>query len=313
MERELAAILHELKRLRMEGEDSVYISDEAYAQLKETADKLRKGNSSSKGSGEEDSRAHSRKKSEDPLPSIPVGEPANRTSPGKASSPAAVNGAPSDIPHPPSFELEGQDKQAQWEWLKSRVEGDSFCLSQVKGGKNVVLGVGNLDAEIFFCGEAPGAEEEIQGEPFVGSAGQLLTKIIQTMGLSRDGVYIGNIMNYRPPISSSTGNRPPTMEEMAYCLPYLRAQLEIVQPKIIVALGKTAVDGLLGHDPKRKMGKIRGIWHHFENIPLMPTFHPSYLLRSNTKRTKRMVWEDMLAVMEKLEMPITEAQKRYFL
>ncbi len=100
---------------------------------------------------------------------------------------------------------------------------------------------------------------------------------------------------------------------MAYCLPFLRAQVEVVQPKVIVALGKTAVDGLLGPDPKRRMGRIRGQWAEFAGIPLIPTFHPSYLLRNNNNRTKRAVWEDLLQVMERLEMPVSEKQRGYFL
>jgi DNA polymerase len=204
------------------------------------------------------------------------------------------------------------DKATRWEALKELVFGDEWCNSQVKPGKKVVLGVGSLDARIFYCGEAPGADEEIQGEPFVGKAGQLLTKIIQGMGLQRSDVYIGNIMNYRPPMPTAIGNRPPELEEMAYCLPYLKAQLDIVKPEVIVALGNTAVEGLLGHDPRRRISQIRGQWFEFDGIPLIPTFHPSYLLRNQSKATKRLVWEDMLRVMDRLEMPVTEKQRGYF-
>jgi len=119
-------------------------------------------------------------------------------------------------------------------------------------------------------------------------------------------------MNWRPAMPTAFGNRPPTADEMAYCLPYLRAQVAVVQPKVIVALGKTAVDGLLGPDPARRMGRIRGEWHTFADIPLIPTFHPSYLLRNNNNRTKRQVWEDMLKVMEHLKMPISEKQRGFF-
>ena len=132
------------------------------------------------------------------------------------------------------------------------------------------------------------------------------------MGLDRKEVYIANIMNYRPPMPGSVGNRPPAEDEMAYCLPYLIAQMEIVQPDVVVALGKTAVDGLLGRDPKRRMTKIRGQWNAFKGIPLLPTFHPSYLLRNQSMKTKRLVWEDMLTVMERLKMPITDKQRGFF-
>jgi DNA polymerase len=183
----------------------------------------------------------------------------------------------------------------------------------VKPGKKVVFGVGNLNADIFLCGEAPGADEELAGEPFVGRAGQLLTKIIEAMGLHRADVYIGNIMNWRPEMPTPHGNRPPMEEEMAFCLPYLRAQVQIVDPKVVVALGATAVRGLIGSDPKRRMGDVRGQWIKFGDVPLMITYHPSYLLRYASNESKRIVWEDFMKVMEFLRMPISETQRAYFL
>jgi uracil-DNA glycosylase family 4 len=204
-------------------------------------------------------------------------------------------------------------KREHWEDLRQRVLNSEDLKKHVRPGKQLVFGVGNLDAKIFFCGEAPGADEEIQGIPFVGRAGKLLTKIIGAMGLSREEVYIGNIMNWRPEMDTPTGNRPPTQEEMQFCLPYLVGQLEIVRPEVIVALGATAVSGLLGYDKSRKMSSVRGKWHEFCSIPLMITFHPSYLLRNGTNPMKRIVWEDMLNVMEKIAMPISEKQRKYFL
>ncbi|MDR1590683.1 MAG: uracil-DNA glycosylase [Puniceicoccales bacterium] len=205
------------------------------------------------------------------------------------------------------------NKREYWEDLRGRVLGNEDLKKHVRPGKNLVFGVGNLDAEIFFCGEAPGADEEIQGIPFVGRAGQLLTKIIAAMDLSREEVYISNIMNWRPEMDGETGNRPPTQEEMQFCLPYLIEQVEIVRPKVIVALGATAVSGLLGHDKTRKMSTVRGKWHEFCGIPLMITFHPSYLLRNGTNAMKRVVWEDMLKVMEQVGLAISEKQRQYFL
>ena len=204
-------------------------------------------------------------------------------------------------------------KQEQWEILRKNVLSSPELLSHVRPGKQLVFGVGNLDAKIFFCGEAPGADEEIQGEPFVGRAGQLLTKMIAAMGLSRQDVYIGNIMNWRPETGTESGNRPPTQEEMEFCLPFLIKQIEIVKPKAIVALGATAVNGLLGIDRTRKMSQIRGSWRSFCNIPLMITFHPSYILRNNTNAMKRLIWEDLLRVMEKVGMQISDKQRNYFL
>jgi DNA polymerase len=226
------------------------------------------------------------------------------------------SGAP--IPPAPTVELPAGDKTARWNWLRDLVTTHPVCQAHVRPEKKVVLGVGDLDAQIFFCGEAPGAEEEIQGEPFVGAAGQLLTKMIKAMGLERSQVYIGNIMNWRPemptpPGVDQTGNRPPTTEELAFCLPFLKAQLAIVQPKVIVALGATAATGLLGAGSFKALGDIRGRWHSFAGVPLMVTYHPSYLLRDQSIRKKRIVWEDLIQVMERAGMPISERQRGFFL
>ena len=198
------------------------------------------------------------------------------------------------------------------------VEADPVCRAHVRPGKKLVVGVGNLDARIMFVGEAPGADEEIQGEPFVGPAGQLLNRMIGATGLQRSDVYIGNIMNWRPDLpveggGPQIGNRPPTPEEMAYCLPYLRAQLEIVAPEMIVALGSSAAQGLLGAGAFRTLGEVRGQWREFGGRPLLVTYHPSYILRNPTQRSKRMIWEDFLKVMARAVLPISDKQQRYFL
>jgi uracil-DNA glycosylase family 4 len=213
---------------------------------------------------------------------------------------------------PPEFSLPEGSKQEQWDWLKNRVLGCDVCKSELNPDAKVVFGVGSLDADLFFCGEAPGAEEEKAGVPFVGPAGELLDRIISAMGLARESVYIGNVVNFRPRHHSSYGNRPPSAEEMSFCLPYLKAQLEIVKPKVVVALGKTATDGLLGADPQRRLGQMRGTWRQYEGTPLMVTYHPSYLLHNPSKSSKRKVWEDMLLVMEKLGLSISEKQRGFF-
>lgn len=185
------------------------------------------------------------------------------------------------------------------------------CPHLVASRTQVVFGVGNPNAELMFVGEAPGADEDLQGEPFVGKAGQLLTKIIQAMGLSREEVYIGNVLKCRPDMPKGvTGNRKPKLEEMETCLPWLERQIELVKPKAMVALGATAVEGLLGETSP--MGALRGRWLDFRGIPVMATYHPAYLLRNQTITEKRKVWEDMLKVMEKLGLPISEKQRRFF-
>src|SRR5262249_52289665 len=162
-------------------------------------------------------------------------------------------------------------------------------------------------ATLMFVGEAPGADEDAQGEPFVGAAGQLLTRIIQAMGLTRQTVYIANILKCRPDTpGQSSGNRKPTPEEMRTCIPYLHSQIDLIQPKVLVALGGTAIEGLLGKT--EGITRLRGHWREYRSIPLMPTFHPSYLLRNQAPSEKRKVWEDMLQVMTRLGMPISEKQ-----
>jgi len=225
------------------------------------------------------------------------------------------------LPAPPVLELPTGTKAQRWEWLRQRVLQCPVCNEHTHGEGRVVFGVGDINASILFCGEAPGADEEIQGEPFVGPAGKLLTRMITAMGIEREQVYIANILNWRPEMEArrsgrevrQVGNRPPTPAEMRFCLPYLRAQLKVVQPKVIVALNSTAAQGLLGFGTFKSLGQVRGRWHEFNGTPLMITYHPSYLLRNASKRQKRVVWEDLMQVMERVGLPISEKQRGFFL
>jgi DNA polymerase len=159
----------------------------------------------------------------------------------------------------------------------------------------VVPGQGNPHApDVLFIGEAPGADEDRQGLAFVGRAGQLLTKMIVAMGYTRDEIFIANICKCRPP-----GNRQPAVDEMAACLPYLKAQIAVIRPRTIVAMGNTAILGLLGSSG---ITRLRGIWSTFEGIPLMPTYHPAYLLRFPS--VKREAWDDLKKVLKRLDRPI---------
>jgi len=257
-------------------------------------------------------------------PATPGGNPAATVPPAPRKAKAAPAPAPepketpapakpSPFPPPPEVALPDGSKQERWEHLRKSVLACPTCLGNLNPGKKVVFGVGSLDARIFFCGEAPGADEETEGEPFVGPAGKLLNSMIAAMGLKREDVYIGNIMNWRPKTGNSFGNRPPTDEEAAFCLPYLRTQIAIVQPEVIVALGGTAAKGLLGIETKGKMARLRGQWREFESVPLVITYHPSYLLNHDSVASKRKVWEDLLSVMDRLEMPVSEKQRNYFL
>jgi DNA polymerase len=244
------------------------------------------------------------------------------------SSPSPIEGVrapiPKDITPPLSLNLPGEAvpastpaltpeaKAAAFAELRQRALACVKCEHLASSRKNVVFGVGSIDAQLMFVGEAPGADEDEQAEPFVGKAGQLLTRIIQTMGLQRGDVFIANILKCRPDTPGQiAGNRKPTPEEMKTCIPYLHEQIDLIRPKVLVALGATAVEGLLG----KTLGitKLRGNWQTYRGIPLMPTYHPAFLLRNQALSEKRRVWEDMLQVMEKLAMPITEKQKNFFL
>ncbi len=176
------------------------------------------------------------------------------------------------------------------EGIAVRIAGCRLCgLCETR--TRTVPGQGNTRPELIFIGEGPGADEDQQGLAFVGRAGQLLTKIISAMGLTRDEVWIGNIVKCRPP-----NNRVPSADEMAACLPYLREQIALLRPKVMVCLGATAVKGLF--NPTEGITKLRGKWLSFEGIDTMPTYHPAYLLRNPP--AKRDVWEDMKAVLERL-------------
>jgi DNA polymerase len=339
----LTALADELRRLKADGVTTVAVADESIVALR----RLVRARAPAPPSAPPPPAAAPAPPSASPAPSAAAPAPARPSSPPPsapapsaaatpetrvysqlrepAKRPAPPPPAPK-LPPPPAVTLPEGDKQTRRDALHALVVNDPVCREHVRPGKKVVLGTGSLDAKIFFCGEAPGQEEEIQGEPFVGPAGQLLTKMIQGMGLARGDVYIGNIMNWRPelplaPGGVQRGNRPPTAEEMAYCLPYLRAQLDIVRPEVIVALGSTAAQGLLGAGSFRTLGEVRGRWMQFFGTPVMITYHPSYILRQEehgkriATRTKRAVWEDLLKVMEheKIALPVSEKQRGYYL
>jgi len=166
------------------------------------------------------------------------------------------------------------------------------CKLHALGRTQIVFGVGNPNADLMFVGEAPGADEDIQGIPFVGRAGQLLTKIIEAIALTRDDVYIANVIKCRPP-----QNRNPEADEVATCEPFLFRQIDIIKPKVIVALGKFAAQALLRTlDP---ISRLRGRVYDYRGAKLIPTFHPAYLLRNPS--SKREVWEDMKLAKRLLE------------
>lgn len=221
--------------------------------------------------------------------------PPPRPAPARTATPAAGSAPPAT-----AIELVGRDMTTEQkthalaelereltDWVHANWPRD--------GWQNVVFGEGDVDAAIMFIGEAPGADEDARGRPFVGRAGQLLDKQITAMKLERGQVYIANIGKARPP-----GNRVPTVDEAALWLPWLHRQIGIIAPRVIVSLGATSAKYLLD-EPKLAITRQRGQWRNLGGIPLMPTFHPAYLLRAYTRENREAVWSDLKAVLAKLE------------
>jgi DNA polymerase len=319
----LEAIVNELKRLQRDGVDRVFVEDATMSLIASSTSSTSPTSSTSSASSTE--QATNKQTSPHP-PQRPatveqIGDlremiKEGTTDAGKVPSPPSQSPKAQETPNfppPPKIELPAGDAITQLAWLKEQVLSCEVCQQHLGKHSKIVFGNGSPEADILFCGEAPGTEEEKTGEAFIGKSGQLLTKIITAMGLSRESVYLTSVLKWRPEHDKPYGNRPPTLEEMRFCLPYLQAQVKIIQPKVIVALGSSAVTGLLGPDPKRKLGSVRGTWASFDEIPVMITFHPSYLLRNGTLKTKRMAWEDMLKVMEKCALEISDKQRGFFL
>ncbi len=294
----LAATIQHLEKLKAQGTQFVAVSPDALAAL---------------------TRPVSRHYSPQPTVNSPATTPQSKITNQKseisgpaAEQPALLSLSGDPTPAKPLPELSPEAKSAAFAELRERALACVKCPHLASSRKTVVFGVGSINAQLMFVGEAPGADEDEQGEPFVGRAGQLLTKIIETMGLQRGDVYIGNILKCRPDTPGQTaGNRKPTTDEMATCIPYLHEQIDLIRPRVIVALGATAVEGLLG----KTIGitKLRGNWKTYRGTPFMPTYHPAYLLRNQALSEKRKIWEDMLQVMERLGKPISEKQRKYFL
>jgi uracil-DNA glycosylase family 4 len=228
-------------------------------------------------------------------------------------SPAVeIASAPRPIAQTTKLIIDGSDKAAKLESVKRQAA--SWAPAHALGSlrETLVFASGNVDAKIMMIGEAPGYHEEKDIQPFVGPAGQKLNDILKAMGISRDEIYISSLVKFRPAIpKQTTNNRKPNPEEIASCLPLVLAEIDIVQPEIIIALGGTAAEGLL--NLSGSLESMRGTWHQISNIPVRVTYHPSYLLQSSSNQVKRLLWEDMLAVMEKLGMTISEKQRGFFL
>ena len=250
-----------------------------------------------------------------------VAQPLRARAEATSTPPSPISHLPSSSPPTPNpksairnpIQIPEGTKAERLAALKKQTSACTICPHLAKSRTQVVFGVGNPEAKLMFVGEAPGADEDEQGEPFVGRAGQLLTKMIVAMELTREQVYIANVLKCRPDMpAKSSGNRKPTRTEMDACLPYLRAQVAVIAPQAIVALGATAVEGLFGPQ-KTNISRLRGSWRELDGVPVRLTFHPSYLLHNQDISLKRLVWEDLLAAMERLSLPISEKQRGFFL
>jgi uracil-DNA glycosylase len=212
-----------------------------------------------------------------------------------AQQPSSLLATPSNTAGELFSHYPGLEKTANLDMLREFI-GECTRCKLAPGRTNLVFGAGNPNAELMFVGEAPGADEDLRGEPFVGRAGQLLTDIVERgMGMSRNDVYICNVIKCRPP-----DNRNPEPDEVSACEPFLFRQIDLVGPKVIVGLGTFAVQALL--KVKTPISKLRGKWHEMRGIKMMPTFHPAYLLRNPAD--KRLVWADIQEVMKFLGRPI---------
>lgn len=199
--------------------------------------------------------------------------------------------------------LESLKRQAK-NWAPAKALGSLLDV--------MVFSEGNPDARIMLVGDAPRHQDEREGKPFAGPAGQKLTDILKAMGLTREEVYISNLVKFRPSAPrQSTNDRMPNAEEIAAFLPFLRAEIQIIRPTCVIALGEKAAEGLLGLT--ESVAYLRGKWHELEGTAVRVTYHPSHLMQSGDQQTKRQIWEDMLAVMEKIDLPISPKQQGYFL
>jgi DNA polymerase len=246
---------------------------------------------------------------ETPQPKLPVKSPAQAPRPARDLLDVGAVAPPASerlIP-PPSREafsapvLSREQKVAALTAMEqNEVRGCTKCrLCEQR--THTVFGEGDADAQLMFIGEGPGETEDRTGRPFVGRAGELLNKMIAGMGLNREQVMIANIVKCRPP-----GNRVPAPDEVATCTPYLERQIEIVRPKVIVTLGLPATQYML--QVTTSMGRLRGNWHTWRGIRLMPTYHPAYILRNETRQTKALVWSDLKQVMAELGLPLPKGR-----
>lgn len=318
---ELGALIDYLKAESVKGVSHVYLDDQAKDAIR-TAIKAQRATPVSPQATQAMGVSPSRPVPAPSAPAKSLSTPAPRKETPAPHTPAAAQrvrpseGQPVEKVSPESIPLDvpAGDVATQISSLKKLAEEWAPAQSLGTLKRKMVFSSGTPETDIVLVGEAPGFKEELEGAPFMGPAGEKLDKILMAMGLNREALYITYICKFRPSLpGQTTNNRKPNAEEMASCMPLVIKELEVIQPKCIIALGASAAEALTGQ-VNAPVGRLRGSWYEFQGIPLRVTYHPSYLLRNEQNNTeKRKLWEDMLAVMEKLEMPISEKQKGYFL
>ena len=288
------ALLEELYRQKAAGVKRVSVSDESVALLKELAG---------------GATASAAPKSVAPIALAPAVKSVVRPAAPVAKNEGTII-VSSPLPDPPVIKLPSGTKAEQLLWLQKTIAACEVTQKHLEG-KKALFGRGSDTAKVFFVGEAPSLEEVEENRSFVGPAGELLSKIISATGLTEKECYFANLMTWRPKPPTAFGKRPPNASEVAFNRPYLLAQMEIIKPQIIVAVGAQAF-GALTHSTTPIM-QIRGQWQKVDGLEVLPTLHPNYLLHSPSLSNKRLVWEDFMQIMTKLDMPISDKQKAYFL
>ena len=288
MSRPVDTVIEFLKTEQTRGKTHVFLDDAARTALREL---------------------YLRTQSKPAAPAPARATPAPQAAVLKAEAPPE----PVAAPVPTHVTATGATKAERLASLRSQAESWAPARSLGTLRDTIVFASGNPEARLMLIGEAPGYEDERKREPFAGPAGQKLNDILKAMGIARDDAYLTNIVKFRPAAPrQTTNNRKPSPEELAAFLPFIRAEIDVIQPTCILALGATAAEGLLGLTGA--IAAMRGSWHDFHGTPVRVTLHPGSLLHTSADlSTKRQLWEDMLSIMEKLELPISDRQRGFFL
>ena len=298
----LDILLEELKRQKSLGVRRVSVSDASLAALKAMVGPAIPAASASVSPVARPAPAAS-------VVSSPSVAPVRPAAPVSAPKPAAAAVTP-PIPDPPVFALPAGTKAERLQALRDLVDACAETKKHLVAPQRPLLGHGSLDARIVFVGEAPTIVEMEAGRAFAGESGELLQKILSAAAIKTDDCYFAPVMVWRPEQPTQYGKRPPTARELAFNLPYLRAQIDIVGPRVVVALGAHAFEALHGRSPT--ITQARGQWFELGGLPMLATFHPNYLLHTPSASAKRTVWEDFLLLMEKLGLPVSDKQRGFF-